>query len=128
MKHSRHTYASEMLRAGVGLPAVMQLLGHKTPRMTLYYLEITQQDLQREYQLARSHPRHLAPPPRVPTAASPHRADPTSFIDLLRAAQHILEMFRLSVADASASRILSRLANRLIKIVAQATKLNTPGK
>src|ERR1700688_2028796 len=44
----RHTYASEMLRAGVGLPAVMKLLGHKSPRMTLYYLEITQQDLQRE--------------------------------------------------------------------------------
>jgi site-specific recombinase XerD len=52
----RHTYASEMLRAGVGLPAVMKLLGHKSPHMTLYYLEITQQELQREYRLARSHP------------------------------------------------------------------------
>jgi site-specific recombinase XerD len=124
----RHTYASEMLRAGVGLPAVMKLLGHKSPRMTLSYLEITQQDLQREYRLARSHPRHLAPPPRVPASASPHRADLTTFIDSLRAAQHVLEMFRRSVADTSANRLLSRLANRLIKIVTEATNLNTPGK
>ena len=109
----RHTYASEMFRAGVGLPAVMKLLGHKSPRMTLYYLEITQQDLQRQYHLARSHPRHLAPPPRVPASDHSHRADLTSFIDSLRAAQHVLEMFRRSLADTSASRILSRLANRL---------------
>src|ERR1022692_1615035 len=102
----RHTYASEMLRAGVGLPAVMKLLGHKSPRMTLYYLEITQQDLQREYRLARSPPRHLAPPPRVPASTSLHRADLTSFIDSLRAAQHVLEMFRRTAVDTSASRIL----------------------
>ncbi len=29
--------------------------------MTLEYLEITQQDLQREFHLALSHPRHLVP-------------------------------------------------------------------
>jgi site-specific recombinase XerD len=57
----RHTYGTEMLRAGVGFAGVMQLLGHKSPHMTLQYLEITQQDLQREFHLARSHPRHLAP-------------------------------------------------------------------
>jgi site-specific recombinase XerD len=127
----RHTYATEMLRAGVGLPAVMKLLGHKSPRMTLYYLEITQQDLQREYRLARSHPRHLAPPPRVPSSISMPRADLAGLIDSLHAAQHVLEMFRRSVADTSANRILGRLANRLIKIVTEATNLNnlkTPGK
>ena len=128
MKHSRHTYASEMFRAGVDLPAVMQLLGHRSPRMTLYYLEITQHDLQREYHLARSHPRRLAPPPRVPASTSLHRADLDSLIDSLRAAQHVLEMFCRSVVDPSASRILGRLANRLVKIVTEATKLNTPGK
>jgi len=31
----RHTYATEMLRAGVSFPAVMKLLGHTSPRMTL---------------------------------------------------------------------------------------------
>jgi integrase len=32
---NRHTYATEMLRSGVGLPALMQLLGHASPEMTL---------------------------------------------------------------------------------------------
>jgi integrase len=30
----RHTYASEMVRSGVTLPAVMKLLGHADPQMT----------------------------------------------------------------------------------------------
>jgi hypothetical protein len=72
--------------------------------------------------------RHLAPPPRVPASTSLHRADLASLIDSLRVAQHVLEMFRRSVADTSANRLLSRLANRLIKIVTEATKLNVPGK
>ena len=41
-----------MLRLGVSLPALMQLLGHKTIAMTLRYVQVTQQDLQREYHLA----------------------------------------------------------------------------
>src|SRR3984893_11271524 len=31
----RHTYATQMLRAGVGFPAVMKLLGHTSPEMTI---------------------------------------------------------------------------------------------
>jgi integrase len=38
----RHTYATAMLRAGVSLPALMKLLGHRTANMTLRYVEITQ--------------------------------------------------------------------------------------
>jgi integrase len=34
----RHTYASEMLRSGVGFPAVMKLLGHTSPEMTMRYI------------------------------------------------------------------------------------------
>jgi integrase len=122
----RHTYASEMLRAGVSLPAVVKLLGHKSPRMTLQYLEITQQDLQREYRLARSQPRHLVPTPRAASSAPPPSADLVSLIDSLRTTQHVLEMFRRSVAETSRRRLLDRLANRLVKIVAEAKKLNTP--
>ena len=32
MKHSRHTFASDMIRAGISLPALMQLMGHVLPR------------------------------------------------------------------------------------------------
>ena len=31
----RHTYGTEMLRAGVSFAAVMKLLGHKSPHMTM---------------------------------------------------------------------------------------------
>jgi integrase len=123
----RHTYGTEMLRAGVGFAGVMQLLGHKSPHMTLEYLEITQQDLQREFHLARSHPRHLAPS-RTFSSASPPRADLPSLIDSLEAAQHVLEMFRRSLAEDSPRRLLTRLARRLVKILADARKLNPPQK
>jgi site-specific recombinase XerD len=49
----RHSFATEMLRLGVSLPALMQLLGHKDIRMTLRYVQVTQQDLQREFHQAR---------------------------------------------------------------------------
>ena len=49
-----------MLRAGVSLPAVMKLLGHLNPEMTMRYLDVALPDLQREFHLARSQPRHLA--------------------------------------------------------------------
>jgi integrase len=123
----RHTYATEMLRAGVGFAGVMKLLGHKSPHMTLEYLEITQQDLQREFHLARSHPRHLAPS-RTVSSASPPRADSASLIDSLKFAQHVLEMYRRSVADNSARHLLNRLANRIAKILAETRKLNPPKK
>ena len=61
----RHTYATEMLRAGVSFPALMKLLGHTSPEMTMHYLEIALTDLQREFHLARSQPRHLAPQPKA---------------------------------------------------------------
>ena len=40
----RHTYASEMLRSGVGLPVLMKLLGHKSADMTMQYLDLTLTD------------------------------------------------------------------------------------
>jgi integrase len=120
----RHTYGTEMLRAGVSFAAVMKLLGHKSPHMTLEYLEITQQDLQREFQLARSQPRHLAPQPKGPLATV--RTGLDGFIDSLLAAQHVLEMFRRALPNGASRRCLGRLANRLTKILIDARKLDTP--
>ena len=121
----RHTYGTEMLRAGVSFAAVIKLLGHKSPHMTLEYLEITQQDLQREFHLALSHPRHLAPSPTISSGPQP-RADLPSLIDSLTVAQHVLEMYRRNVADNPARRLLDRLANRVVKILAEARRLNKP--
>ena len=92
---------------------------------TLGYLEITQPDLQREFHLARSHPRHWAPS-RALCSASPPRADLVGLIDSLETAQHVLEMYRRNVADNSARRLLDRLANRIVKILAETRRLNKP--
>ena len=45
----RHTFATEMLRAGMKLPVLMKLLGHRSIGMTLCYAEVTGVDVQRAY-------------------------------------------------------------------------------
>jgi site-specific recombinase XerD len=117
----RHTYGTEMLRAGVSFAAVMKLLGHKSPHMTMEYLEVTQQDLQREFQLARSQPRHLAPPPKTPLVI---RAGIDGVLDSLLATKHVLEMFRRTLSNGVSRSRLGRLSNRLTKILAAVRKLN----
>lgn len=48
----RHTYATGLLRAGISLPALKELLGHKDISMTLVYTEVTQVDLIQAYHQA----------------------------------------------------------------------------
>src|SRR5246500_3342499 len=45
----RHTFASDMVRAGVSLPALMRLMGHSDIQTTLQYVRITPQDVYLEY-------------------------------------------------------------------------------
>jgi integrase len=120
----RHTYASEMLRAGMSLAAVMKLLGHTSPEMTMQYLDVTLTDLQRAFELAHSKPRHLVPQPKVPSA--PLRAGLDGVIDSLLTAQHVLEMFRRSLRKDTTHIRLNRLSNRLTKILIEARNLATP--
>ena len=47
----RHTYATEMLRAGVSLPVLKQLLGHRSINMTMRYVQVSQNDLPRQCRL-----------------------------------------------------------------------------
>ena len=119
----RHSYASEMLRAGVSFPALMKLLGHTSPEMTMRYLDVALTDLQREFELARSKPRHLAPQPKTPFTP---RAGLDGVIDSLLAAQHVLEMFRRTLPNGTSRRHFDRLSNRLTKILSEARKLETP--
>jgi integrase len=120
----RHSYASEMLRAGVSFPAVMKLLGHTSPEMTMRYLDVVLTDLQREFDLARSKPRHLAPQPKAPLVS--FRTGLDGVIDSLLAAQHVLEMFRRTLPNGTSRRCLDRLSNRLTKILSEARTLVTP--
>ena len=122
----RHTYATEMLRCGVDLPALMKLLGHASPEMTMVYLDIALTDLQREFDLACSQPRYSTPPPRSPV--SPTRAGFAGVRDSLLTAQHVVEMYRRTLPDGPPRRLLDRLVNRLTKILAEVRKLQPPSK
>ncbi len=45
----RHTFGSDMIRAGVSLPALMRLMGHAHIHTTLLYIQLTPQDVFAEY-------------------------------------------------------------------------------
>ena len=45
----RHTFASDMLRAGVSLPALMKLMGHSNIQTTLVYINVTPLDVYQQY-------------------------------------------------------------------------------
>ena len=119
----RHSFGTEMLRAGVSFPAVMKLLGHQNPEMTLRYVEVCLLDLQREFHLACSQPRHLLPASRLPASISSAQPNLASLLDSLHLAQHVLEMFRRTLSQGPDRRLLDRLANRLAKITSETKKL-----
>ena len=102
----------------------MKLLGHTDPEMTMRYVEVALTDLQREFELARSKPRHLIPQPKTPFTST--RTGLNGVLDSIIAAQHVLEMFRRTLPDSEARKHLDRLSNRLTKILAEARKLTTP--
>jgi len=119
----RHTYATEMLRAGVSFPVLMKLLGHTDPEMTMRYVDVALTDLQRAFHQARAHPKYLVPQPK---ASSIHlRAGLDGVIDSLLASQHVLEMFRRPLSKGASRSCLDRLSNRLTKILTEVRKLRT---
>lgn len=121
----RHTYATTMLRAGVSLPALMKLLGHHNANMTLLYVEVTQQDLQREYQAARLCPRHLAPlPPSLQQDAAPRSSDASSVEAALTTALRLLDLHRQLLTPAGTNQQFLLLSRRLIRIRSLFKKLS----
>ena len=59
----RHTFASDMIRAGMSLPALMQLMGHADIQTTLRYVQVTPQDVYLQY--AHAVAQHIRPVPRT---------------------------------------------------------------
>jgi len=45
----RHTFGTDMVRAGMSLPALMHLMGHADIQTTMLYVQIAPQDVWREY-------------------------------------------------------------------------------
>jgi hypothetical protein len=123
IRRRRHNYGTEMLRADVGFAAVMKLLGHTDPGMTKRYVDVSLPDLQREFLLARSKPRHLASQPK--TSTTPERKGLDGLIDFLSAAQNLILVFRRSFPKGNARSRLDRLANRLTRIFIEIRRFRT---
>jgi site-specific recombinase XerD len=45
----RHTFGADMVRAGVSLPALQQLMGHSQIQTTMLYVQLSSQDVWREF-------------------------------------------------------------------------------
>lgn len=117
-----------MIRLGVGLPALMKLLGHKDIRMTLRYVQVTQQDLQREFRKARQQAAHLHQVPALSVPSSIAAAGLPGIRQALTATRHLLEMYRRGVPDEKTRRRLLRLDYRLVNIAVQLDRITTAGK
>jgi site-specific recombinase XerD len=124
----RHTFASEMVRLGISLPALKELLGHRDIRMTMRYVAVTQNDLQRQYHLARQALSRLHLMPELPANQPPMVVSSTNIpaiLQTLSATRHRLEMFRRQLENERTRRKLARLANRLLKIESELDQLNS---
>jgi hypothetical protein len=88
----------------------MKLLGHKTIRMTLRYVQVTQRDLQREFHLARRNAVHVHQVPELSISTFlSASSDLPGILHTLAAPRHLLEMYRRQLDNESATRTLRRL-------------------
>lgn len=120
----RHTFATTMLRAGVSLLAIKEMLGHRSIAMTMRYVQVSQVDLQREYYAARQKMASVYNLPKNPTSTSRLPA----IHHALDEAKHLMEMLRRDLTDKPAQLSLLRLAKRMDKISAQLTKIDEAAK
>lgn len=58
----RHTFGADMVRAGISLPALQQLMGHAQVHTTMLYVQLAPQDVWREYARAVANRTRLAVP------------------------------------------------------------------
>lgn len=122
----RHTYATEMLRAGVSLPALMKLLGHRNANMTLRYVEITQTDLQREFHGAVRNPRYRIPLPASLPGPQPEMPDAQAVLRQMGCAIAALDLFG-SREGQQPAKPLQLLLRRLRRIRARFEKWASGG-
>jgi site-specific recombinase XerD len=113
----RHSFATEMVRLGVSLPALMQMMGHRDIRMTLRYVEVVQLDLQREFHRARQNMASLYSIPQLPLPSStaPTKVNLATIRQSIAATHHLLKLLQPQLED-KARRTLRRLTQRLLNI------------
>jgi site-specific recombinase XerD len=117
----RHTFASEMVRLGVGLPALKQMLGHSDIRMTMRYVEVTQLDLQREFHTAR---RNTGPHqmPALPTSTAITLDGVEGIRQAISTARYLMQIHRDHLGAEKERARLQRLDKRLLNVASQLEK------
>ncbi len=93
----RHTYGTSLINGGISLPALMALMGHVTPEMTLRYAKLAAPTVRAAYQSAMDKVRVRQP---LPLLVGPAPAVP-SRVEWLRA-----ELLKTRVAHGYCSRDL----------------------
>jgi site-specific recombinase XerD len=113
----RHSFATEMVRLGVSLPALMRMMGHRDIRMTLRYVEVVQLDLQREFHRAREKTASLYSIPQLPvlSATAPARVDLATIRQAIVATHRALQLLQPQLEDKNRQK-LRRLAQRLLNV------------
>ena len=112
----RHSFATEMARAGVPLPALMKLLGHRTPKMTMRYVDVAQTDLRKTYDhaLTQIKPIDLIESPALPAPSfSLSTPVPEEIPTLLQALISRIESLRRDATNQEEQKQLDRLVRRL---------------
>jgi len=122
----RHSFATEMVRLGVSLPALMQMMGHRDIRMTLHYVQVVQLDLQREFHRAREKTASLYSIPQLPVLSTtvPARVDLATIRQAIVATHRALQILQPQLED-KARHKLRRLAQRLLNIDHQLAHLTS---
>jgi site-specific recombinase XerD len=114
----RHTYATELLRAGMSLLGVMRLLGHRDYHMTMRYAAVTPEIVSDEYAQALTQlaSRYRLPAPPPSTEPEP---DPEQLLE------HLARWMR---KYASPHPRLKALLQRIERVRSEVQKLRTPTK
>ena len=118
----RHTFATEMARADMPVPALMKLLGHQTPKMTMRYVEVTQDDVRQAYdqalnqlRLIRSVQTRTLPTLHGPSTTLPQQPAPHQLLQLMEAIICSLETQRRDAQDPAQAQQLHRFIKRMRK-------------
>jgi site-specific recombinase XerD len=113
----RHSFATEMVRLGVSLPALMRMMGHRDIRMTLRYVEVVQLDLQREFHRAREKTASLYSIPQLPVLSTTAlaRVDLATIRQAIVATHRALQLLQPQLEVKNRLK-LRRLAQRLLNV------------
>ena len=122
----RHTFATEMARAGMPVFALMKLLGHRTPKMTMLYVEVAHTDLRNAYDHALEQIRIIDQfhTPNLPAASGASNPEPIEEVpQLFDALITRLESSRRDASTQERSKQLRRFIKRLRRTSDDLTKI-----